>query len=331
MSKFIPWVSDGNVIENTNVYDYSNFSGVNSQSKNGFQSGNIISSTYMNSALRQANLVIAALMECTGNNTLDLTSSVNDVKSVLQTYFTGLYVARATSDSDGNNIKNTYAKQNGTYNTMTVGNATNADFATNNSNYMSINNRLSRLEHYDNYETGITNLSDFYNRVINLINEQTQDLAESYADRINHIAISIASDNVTYTEYGFTIPTDGSNPYQYNRTGHINDLSSWEKNPSILGEILIDTEGGSSIYNPNNFIVRNYFMNGGKLCSVTYNFYGENKGHNSTSHVFSELGIHIEDYNPISGSFNEKVIGITRDTIADSYTFRARICYKEAK
>jgi len=126
MSKFIPWVSDGNVIENTNVYNYDNFNGINSQSKNGFQSGNIISSTYVNSALRQANLVIAALMECTGNNTLDLTSSVNDVKSALQTYFSGLYVARATSDSDGSNIKNTYAKQNGTYDNMTVGNATNS-------------------------------------------------------------------------------------------------------------------------------------------------------------------------------------------------------------
>lgn len=130
MSKFIPWVSDGNVVENTNVYDYSNFNGVNSQSKNGFQSGNIISSTYINSALRQANLVVAALMEATGNNTLDLTSSVADVKTALQTYFTGLYVARATSDGSGNNIASTYATQTGTYSDMTVGNATNSTNAT---------------------------------------------------------------------------------------------------------------------------------------------------------------------------------------------------------
>ena len=43
---------------------------------------------------------------------------------------TASYADGATNDSEGNNIANTYARQNGTYNDMSVGHASNAGYAT---------------------------------------------------------------------------------------------------------------------------------------------------------------------------------------------------------
>ena len=60
-------------------------------------------------------------MDLVNDSDLDLTSSLNDVKTGLSNYLTTLNVAsatKATEDEDNNNIKNTYAKQNGTYNTL---------------------------------------------------------------------------------------------------------------------------------------------------------------------------------------------------------------------
>ena len=135
-NNFKEWI-DSSQISTTgatqNIFDAATFNDNNSQRYDGFKSGTLISSLYVNTALRQANLVIAALMDLVNDSALDLTSSLNDVKTGLSNYLTTLNVAsatKATEDEDNNNIKNTYAKQNGTYNTLNVGSAQRIAFTT---------------------------------------------------------------------------------------------------------------------------------------------------------------------------------------------------------
>ena len=80
MANFYPWIDAAN----DNMMSVSDF--VNDdQRKSGFQAGQAASSTRVNSALRQANLFVAALAEVVlaDNTTLNLTSSVDAVKTAL--------------------------------------------------------------------------------------------------------------------------------------------------------------------------------------------------------------------------------------------------------
>ena len=90
MSKFYPWINDDKVADSgdkPNVLSPSALS-TDSQKVNGFISGTPISSLRINTALRQANLVVAALMDAIDSeNTLDLTSTQSAVKNVIDTYF----------------------------------------------------------------------------------------------------------------------------------------------------------------------------------------------------------------------------------------------------
>lgn len=208
MSRFYVWI-DSPVADN-NILSAAGFND-DTQRTNGFVAGQPASSIRVNTALRQANLVAAALMNVIDtSNTYDVTSSLDDVTTGVRNFFNTLASAntqftqastrtnltsgdslstqlgkiskwfadlkalafttivgtanleggsvteskladgavttaklasnakaplagsadKATADGDGNNIKNTYAKQSGTYSSMTVGNATNATNAT---------------------------------------------------------------------------------------------------------------------------------------------------------------------------------------------------------
>ena len=85
-NNFKEWI-DSSQISTTgatqNIFDAATFNDNNSQRYDGFKSGTLISSLYVNTALRQANLVIAALMDLVNDSNLDLTSSLNDVKTGL--------------------------------------------------------------------------------------------------------------------------------------------------------------------------------------------------------------------------------------------------------
>ena len=82
MSNFKPWVTDGS--DENKIESAADFA---QSATNGFVPGTAASSKKVNSALRQANLVVCALMEMVADNTLDLTSSVADVKTALEGYF----------------------------------------------------------------------------------------------------------------------------------------------------------------------------------------------------------------------------------------------------
>lgn len=84
-TKFKVWID--NLVEGTNIQSYSDFVS-DSQRSIGFSVGNVASSIRVNSALRQANLVTAALMDAIlPNSKLDLTSSVDEVKLEIEEVF----------------------------------------------------------------------------------------------------------------------------------------------------------------------------------------------------------------------------------------------------
>lgn len=87
-TKFKVWID--NPAEGTNVQSYSDFVS-DTQRSVGFSVGNVASSIRVNSALRQANLVTAALMDVLlPNSSLDLTSSVNEVSEEISEVFDNL-------------------------------------------------------------------------------------------------------------------------------------------------------------------------------------------------------------------------------------------------
>lgn len=135
-NNFKEWIDNSQISTSgstQNIFDYGTFNDNNSQRYGGFKSGTLISSLYVNTALRQANLVVAALMDLVNDSNLSLESNLNDVKNGISDYLTTLNVSsatKATQDENGDNIVNTYAKQNGSYNEMGVGLAQKIAFTT---------------------------------------------------------------------------------------------------------------------------------------------------------------------------------------------------------
>lgn len=84
MANFYPWID----VANDNVMSVADFAN-DSQRKSGFQAGQAASSTRVNSALRQANLFVAALANVilVNNTTLNLTSSLDEVTNALKNAF----------------------------------------------------------------------------------------------------------------------------------------------------------------------------------------------------------------------------------------------------
>ena len=86
-SKFLNWVNDDAV--SNNVETYSEFSS-DTERSGGFQSGTPASAKKVNTALRQANLVAAAIMNIADpNGTLDVQSSLTNVQTSVQNSFIG--------------------------------------------------------------------------------------------------------------------------------------------------------------------------------------------------------------------------------------------------
>lgn len=131
MANFYPWIDTAN----DNVMSVSDFAD-DAQRKTGFQAGQAASSARVNSALRQANLFVAALAEVVlaSNTTLNLTSSVDAVKSALAgAHPFNLKLWMSNSSLSGINNNNTFTKTTaesvafgsnnsiGTYRSMAVG------------------------------------------------------------------------------------------------------------------------------------------------------------------------------------------------------------------
>ena len=90
MSNFKIWIDDGKVNDTNTVNKNDFLTSSNSERVLGFKPGTPSSSSYVNTALRQANLVACALMEeiVGENTTLDFSSNVADVKTVINDYLT---------------------------------------------------------------------------------------------------------------------------------------------------------------------------------------------------------------------------------------------------
>ncbi len=87
-TKFKVWID--NPTEGTNIQSYADFAS-DAQRAAGFSAGNAASSIRVNSALRQANLVTAGLMQAVlPNSDLDLTSTVDEVSSEINSVFDNL-------------------------------------------------------------------------------------------------------------------------------------------------------------------------------------------------------------------------------------------------
>lgn len=87
-TKFKVWID--NPSTGTNIQSYADFSS-DSQRTSGFSVGTVASSIRVNSALRQASLVSAALMEVVApNSSCDLTSTVSAVVTDINAFMSNL-------------------------------------------------------------------------------------------------------------------------------------------------------------------------------------------------------------------------------------------------
>lgn len=116
-NKFKLWCEN---LSETNVKNYTDFE-ENEQRKNGFLPGTLASSSLVNSALRQSNLIACALMNILApdNNNLDLRSSVTDTQTVVESGLKAVKVNNSTSSDNvttkinGHNISSIF-ESNGT-------------------------------------------------------------------------------------------------------------------------------------------------------------------------------------------------------------------------
>ena len=104
-NNFKVWIDDETSSSFQNASDFN----LDSERVGGFQAGTAAHSVVMNSALRQANLIAAALMELVNNSSLSLKSTVSDVSTGIGTYLAGLTVSKAnnadvTTESAADNV-----------------------------------------------------------------------------------------------------------------------------------------------------------------------------------------------------------------------------------
>lgn len=104
MSNFKVWID--NPIIGTNTFDSNDFANTSLSRGVGFVAGTAASSKWVNSALRQANLVAAAFMDALGSNAdgLDLNSSVELVKTRIQNYLNSLSNVAFTQANTRSNL-----------------------------------------------------------------------------------------------------------------------------------------------------------------------------------------------------------------------------------
>lgn len=171
-NKFKVWVdSPGSVIMDAATFD-KDF-----QRTSGFQAGQAASALRVNSALRQANLVVAALMGLVDNDNLDLKSSVTDVSQGINTWLTNKITnttvtnaSNATNATNVNIISDSTVGNNvvkfqigsGTYN-KTINNVQNATNATNATNAVNaIKNYDDTFSGFQQTQNGQLKVGDFY-------------------------------------------------------------------------------------------------------------------------------------------------------------------------
>lgn len=95
-TKFKVWID--NPAEGTNIQSYDDFAS-DTQRSAGFSVGNVASSIRVNSALRQANLVTAGLMQAIlPNSSLDLTSTIDEVSDEIGDVFDNFASAQDISN-----------------------------------------------------------------------------------------------------------------------------------------------------------------------------------------------------------------------------------------
>lgn len=118
---FYPWVDDANL--SGNVMADATYE-ADSQRESGFQSGVAASAIRVNTALRQATLVTAALMNAMGLNTYSLQDSQSDIETALGDFFSDLDV-EANPDMTGQTpIALSGLKVKGSYYTVSGGGTT---------------------------------------------------------------------------------------------------------------------------------------------------------------------------------------------------------------
>ena len=123
---FKVWIDDDKVTS-TNVLSASDFEG-NTDRQSGFKANSAASAKNVNSAVRQANLISVALMQSMGITDLNLTSSVNAVKTAIDTYFTNAFAKKLDTTGDAKNAKVTFTA--GSTGQLTSGNSLSSLFGT---------------------------------------------------------------------------------------------------------------------------------------------------------------------------------------------------------
>ncbi len=105
-SKYIPWLDDSQAL--ANAFNYADFAAglpSGSQRSKGFQPGTVASAKCVNSALRQANLVAAALMDVVDpNGKTNLQSKRTDVATVILNGLRNMFAVKTVQWSSANSI-----------------------------------------------------------------------------------------------------------------------------------------------------------------------------------------------------------------------------------
>lgn len=130
---FIPWIEDNNVNATQDYNTYLN----DSQRKEGFKGGTPASAIRVNTALRQANLVVTALMKALNvSETLNYRSSITDTQNAILNGIKTIKVTNAGHADNADNATNVTTNINGKAISMIfesngtiVKNATNASYS----------------------------------------------------------------------------------------------------------------------------------------------------------------------------------------------------------
>lgn len=100
-TRFKPWIDSAITGDSGNILSYSDFA-ADSQRGSGFVSGTVASSVRANTALRQANLVVAAFMNVIApTSTSSVESPVSAVENDISTFF-NQYSKRSGNGTENN-------------------------------------------------------------------------------------------------------------------------------------------------------------------------------------------------------------------------------------
>ena len=249
-NRFILWAENG-----TNIQSYTEFLN-DDQRQAGFQSGTPASSSRVNTALRQANLVSAALMNALmpSDNTLDFTKDLETVTNAINT-------------SLNTRITNTV-----------VNNSANAENATNATNVVTDGNDKRQLT-LNSDNTLTINSNQQYASDVNVVTYHDHDVNKVVASNAGFVTLALNVHTKADIFISFIDSDSSHQDYAYVFTvyNHLNDtsaekclslfpvyLSGLNTNTSLIVN-LVATATSVSISNlPSNYTatvtkVRNYY------------------------------------------------------------------------